>query len=144
MRHFIGSSLLLWLLSLSYLGCEDQGVSPLAPPGGNNNGGGVSFAASIRPLVQTRCATASCHGAGSSQGGLALGSVAYTDVRNAKGGRGGSLVSTPPKADSSLLYTVATSNPPIGYTRMPLGGPYLSNAELTLIRDWINQGAFDN
>jgi hypothetical protein len=44
-------------------------------------------------------------------------------------------------ASQSLLFQkVSEATPPCG-SRMPLGGQPLSGAQLTLIENWINQGA---
>lgn len=48
-------------------------------------------------------------------------------------------------SENSLLYQkLVMDYPPDGGDRMPKGGPYLTSAELRLIRDWIDQGAKDN
>jgi hypothetical protein len=47
-------------------------------------------------------------------------------------------------ASQSLLFQkVSEANPPCG-SQMPLGGPPLSSAQMTLIEDWINAGALND
>ncbi|MFH1213049.1 MAG: c-type cytochrome domain-containing protein [Candidatus Neomarinimicrobiota bacterium] len=47
-------------------------------------------------------------------------------------------------ADNSLLYQkISTDTPPTG-ERMPQGGTRMTSTEISLIEDWINQGAKDN
>lgn len=102
----------------------------------------VSYAADIQPILSSRCAIPVCHGAGWSSGGYTMGGGApYTTVRNAVGLHGPIIVAG--NASTSNLYLKTTIIPPF-LTRMPFGGPFLSDAEQALIRDWINQGAMDN
>jgi hypothetical protein len=47
-------------------------------------------------------------------------------------------------ASQSLLFQkVSEANPPCG-SQMPLGGPPLSSAQMTLIEEWINAGALND
>ena len=46
-------------------------------------------------------------------------------------------------ASSLLFQKVSTDNPPVGL-RMPRFAPPLSESEIDLIREWIDQGALDN
>jgi hypothetical protein len=109
----------------------------------------LSFATNVRPLLQTSCAKAGCHGGGSSQGGMALGTATWAAVRAAKGNIAAilvpadSLVVQPYSSTTSLLYTKTTASPPAG-SRMPSGAAALSLSQQALIRDWIDQGAHDN
>lgn len=53
-------------------------------------------------------------------------------------------VVVPYDADNSLLFLkVAFETPPTG-ARMPFGRPPLSQTQIRLIEDWINQGAKNN
>jgi hypothetical protein len=103
----------------------------------------VSFANQVRPLLTGSCAITGCHGGGSSDGGLALGSATYTQVRNGTG-FSGAIISNPPVGANSILYRVLTSSPPSGINRMPDGGPFFDAAQQQIIKDWIDQGALDN
>jgi hypothetical protein len=108
----------------------------------------VSFATQVRPLLQTSCAKMGCHGGGSSQGGMALGTATFAAVRAAKGNIAAilvadSLVVQPYSSTTSVLYTKTTATPPAG-SRMPSGAAALSLSQQGLIRDWIDMGAPDN
>jgi len=51
---------------------------------------------------------------------------------------------TPGDPDNSYLIMKLEGNPAILGNRMPEGGPYLSQAEINVIRRWILDGALDN
>ena len=99
-------------------------------------------------VISNQCPT--CHypsGIGVSLGRLDMSSpaTAYESLVNtpaagdACAGHGVRL--TPDEPDASILYLkVSLDNPPCG-ARMPLGGPALSDAQLSQIRDWIKAGA---
>jgi hypothetical protein len=63
----------------------------------------------------------------------------YNNVMNSVGSQYGRTIVTPGDADGSVLYDKLLPNPQFG-SRMPQGGS-LSDAQITLVRDWINQGA---
>jgi hypothetical protein len=47
-------------------------------------------------------------------------------------------------ASQSLLFQkVSEATPPCG-SQMPLGAPPLSSAQMTLVEDWINEGALND
>ena len=105
----------------------------------SDGGADVGFAASVLPLLNTHCA--GCH-IGVSAGGLNFGSSpTAASVRDASGSSGVEVF--PGLAAQSFLYLKTTTTPPLG-DRMPTGGPYLSDTQQNLIRDWINQGCQDN
>ena len=58
------------------------------------------------------------------------------------GGDHGPAIS-PGNADGSLLVKKLSPTPPFG-SRMPLGGPYLPDTAIGLIKRWINEGAKNN
>ena len=135
-------------LSLLFLyGCSDSGNSPTDPGGGGGGGGGtgvdtISFASDVRPLLQNNnCLNSGCHGTGSSEGELTLGTATYSSVRNGSGTNGSIVVAS--DASSSNLYLKVTSSPPFG-SQMPVTGSKLSVTDQNKIRDWIDQGALDN
>ena len=51
---------------------------------------------------------------------------------------------TPGDPDNSYLIMKLEGNPAILGNRMPDGGPYLSQAEIDVIRRWIRDGAHDD
>ena len=109
----------------------------------DNDGGAVSvlFSFDIRPILLNRCATAGCHGTGSSSGGYSMGNATYSEVRPAVGDHGA--IISAGDADASNLYLKTTTTPPF-LALMPLGRTPLSIADQGKIRDWINEGAIDN
>lgn len=62
-----------------------------------------------------------------------------------RGGSGtASSIIVPGRPCASVLFLKVTSTPPLG-ARMPRNGPpYLSDAQIRLIHDWIAEGALDN
>jgi WD40 repeat protein len=89
----------------------------------------------IRPLLARRCFT--CHNGAEMRSGLNLES--YAGVL--KGGSSGD-VAIPGRAASSMLFKVVNRDE--GVPQMPLGQPKLPDAEIALIRDWIQFGLLEN
>jgi hypothetical protein len=89
-----------------------------------------------------------CHTANgrSPAGGLNLtSSVAWVNLVNAaSSGKSGATRVVPGDPDGSYLIQKLLGAPGIVGARMPFGGPYLSNAQITLIRNWIAAGALDD
>lgn len=100
----------------------------------------VSFARDIRPLFGKSPGGCGCH-ASNSTGGFNLGS--YESLR--RGGLiSGTRIVVAGKPCESILAQKLGLAPPFG-ARMPYNGPpFYSAAELTLVRDWIAEGALDN
>jgi menaquinol-cytochrome c reductase cytochrome b/c subunit len=99
----------------------------------------VSFKKDIQPIFAAHCAT--CH-ISIVSGGLSLAS--YQGLV-----KGGTIVPGPvftagDHAHSVLWQIVSPGTGQPGGQRMPLGGPYLSDAQIKTIADWIDQGAKDN
>lgn len=92
----------------------------------------IDFEQQIRPLLIAKCGT--CHGPDVQKGGLRL------DVRQAafKGGDSGAVL-VPRKVDESELIRRITST--YAADRMPPKGPQLAEAEMTLLKRWIEGGA---
>jgi WD40 repeat protein len=89
----------------------------------------------IRPLLARRCFT--CHSAAEMRSGLNLES--YAGVM--KGGSSGD-VAIAGRAGSSMLFKVVNRDE--GVPQMPLGQAKLPEAEIALIRDWIQFGLLEN
>jgi cytochrome c/WD40 domain-containing protein len=89
----------------------------------------------VRPLFARRCFT--CHSASEMRSGLNLES--YAGVM--KGGGSGDAV-IPGRPASSMLLKVVNRDE--GVPQMPLGQPKLPDAEIALIRDWIQFGLLEN
>ena len=93
--------------------------------------------------VQTRifdvsCASSGCHG-GSAWPDLSAGK-AHGNIVDIESTQGLPLV-YPGLPDSSYLYLKLLPEAPISGGRMPLGGPYLDEASLEIVRAWIERGA---
>jgi mono/diheme cytochrome c family protein len=104
--------------------------APASPPPAA--GPPVDFAGQILPIFERACV--SCHGPKKAQGGLQLTSAR----RLMKGGIGDNLI-VPGKADQSYLVQRLLGQG--GEDRMPLKKDPLPDAEVELIRRWIDQGA---
>lgn len=100
----------------------------------------VSFEEQILPIFMTRCIN--CHSSDASFGNLDLSS--YESLMSGNNDHPDNLV-VPGYPDQSLLYeAVANNEQTVLDYRMPKDGPYLSEANIQLIYDWIYQGAKDN
>ena len=106
---------------------------------GATGGPPVSFKSDVSTIFTAHCAT--CHLNGQSLGGLQL---TYAGIM-----KGGIIVPGPAVKPgnhaSSVLWQIiqpGTGQP--GGNRMPLGGPYLSDAQINTIANWIDQGAKNN
>jgi mono/diheme cytochrome c family protein len=93
--------------------------------------GGVSFNDQILPIFQNSCNN--CHGGERIEEGLSL--RTYSDMM--AGSKNGAVVVPGSAQESSLAELVANH-------KMPKRGAKLSDAQVQLIVDWINQGAQDN
>jgi hypothetical protein len=102
----------------------------------------------VYAVISSRCML--CHSGGMPSGGLNMSSkpLAYQNLvgvaaaGSSCAGMGTRVVASDP--DGSLLFRKVSEMMPGCGGRMPLGGPYLSSANVTLIRDWIAAGAMDN
>ena len=92
----------------------------------------INFESQIRPLLQQKCGD--CHGNESPEGGLRL------DVRGSffRGGNSGSPVNLKSPTDSELLRRITSTDPDL---RMPPDDPPLTDTEIRLLRNWIENGA---
>ena len=123
------------LLLLAFPACKDASVDPPAPGGSTTPPpGAISFQHQILPILSDHGCTG-CHGGTS---GLSVGTVSALMV----GGNHGPAI-TPGNADGSIIVQKLSATPPFG-SRMPLGGPYLNDATIGLIKQWINEGAKNN
>jgi hypothetical protein len=95
--------------------------------------GEVSFSRQIAPILLEKCVT--CHGPEKTKGGYRLDSFAGL----LKPGESKKPAITPHFAEKSRLFElVATSD---ADDRMPQKGDPLSRSQISLIRDWITEGA---
>ena len=94
----------------------------------------VSFQKDISPIFEQACAK--CHLGDMAMGKLRLDSEA--DIL--KGGVSGPAVVAGKSGDSLLVKRILGLN---DAPRMPMGGSPLSDAQVKLIRAWVDQGKFD-
>lgn len=148
------------LAALLAAACEaayEPDVGPLTGPasGGADSGAGpvavgactdsdteaaISLALDIRPLMYRSPGGCSCH-ASSTTSGFNLGT--YDRLRRG-GNNSGEQVIVPGSPCDSILVQKLGPTPPFG-SRMPFNGPpYFTPEELTLVKDWIAEGALDN
>lgn len=142
----------LAFVSLALAGClgalaPDVGplqVDPSTCPGDSDPTAAVHFAADIHDGVFQRNGCLMCHtegGKGLTQSGLDLST--YATLRTG-GGRTGIAIVVDGNPCASLLVQKLEPSPPFG-RRMPYNGPpYLSDADLQRVRDWIAEGALDD
>jgi hypothetical protein len=108
-------------------GLESEGASfEIAPE--------ISFAGDVVPLVQGRYGCTGCHAYGAAEGGFEV--LPYESLV-------ASTAVLPRFSGSSRLRQRLLSSTPVS-ERMPDGGPYLTDADILKIADWIDQGARDN
>ena len=93
--------------------------------------GPVDYTRQVHAVFASRCLV--CHSQEKRSGGLSL--ATYADVLD--GGRSGAAVKPGNSAHSLLVERITGS----GATRMPLGGPALTAAEIGILTAWIDQGA---
>lgn len=91
----------------------------------------VDYERQVRPIVAARCS--GCHNETKRSGGLALASLADALA----GGRSGAAI-RPGKGSESLLVERLTAEGP---ARMPFGGKQMPEAEIALVKKWIDEGA---
>lgn len=134
------------------MGCQAAPQSPDGPesPGMEtpDNGDTVSFADDVQPIFTARCAGCHSSGGAAELAGIELlltSNVAHNLLVNQRSVQNSDLILVVPgDANASLLFQkVNSDSPPVG-GRMPQFQPALSQAQIDVIRDWIDQGALDN
>jgi hypothetical protein len=108
----------------------------------------VSFSAQIQPIFNARCL--GCHTTTGAASILVLNSGAYNDLVNRPTAASstptpqGILVKPGDSANSILYQRVSGIGLPNVQLQMPLGGPFLSAEDQSLIKTWIDEGAKNN
>ncbi len=132
---------------LTMPGCKHEPLIPAGEPTGENNGTGnngnnsgnglpcnpdsIYFQQQILPFLITNCAKSGCHDAASAQDGVILNN--YNNVINT-----GEVEAFDP--DNSDLWEVITESDP-DKVMPPPGENQLTQSQINMIEDWINQGA---
>jgi len=108
----------------------------------------VSFSAKIQPIFNARCL--GCHTTTGAASILVLNSGAYNNLVNRPTAASstptpqGILVKPGDSANSILYQRVSGIGLPNVQLQMPLGGPFLSAEDQSLIKTWIEEGAKNN
>lgn len=119
-RLLLFSSAIFFLISLTYCGNESN-PTPTTPTTPSTNDT-ICFESQIEPLLVFNCANSGCHDAASATSGVVTES--YSTIRAQV---------TPNNLDNSPLYNAIKS----GFHQ----GVQLDNEQLTLVQNWILQGA---
>ncbi len=107
------------------------GKSSADPPAASGSAAAVDFVGDIKPIFVKHCYE--CHGPGEERGGLSL---AQHALALAGGDTAPAIV--PGSADASLMVKRVTGGQP---PAMPLDREPLADAEIELLKLWIDQGA---
>ena len=122
----------------------DSNGRPIGESGGNTGGGlAPTFSSIQRQVLTPRCTV--CHSGAAAPAGLRLdeGSSYGLLVGVASRESGGTQRVAPGRPDDSYLVHKIEGRAAVG-ARMPLGGPYLDDATIAVIREWIARGAQNN
>ncbi|HET7317941.1 MAG TPA: CHRD domain-containing protein [Nitrospirota bacterium] len=115
-------------------------------PNGEIRGQFMSFAANIQPIFDAQCV--SCHDPGKQAQFTYLFLAApysFYSLVNQPATQSSGIRVIPYDAAGSFLLSKTTGNGlPAGVSRMPPGGPFLSDTEENLIRTWIIMGALND
>lgn len=101
--------------------------------------GEISFARDIVPIFRSRCVM--CHMPGSEQAGLVLHPKGgYSNLVDVKSTQSPLMRIAPGRVEDSYLYRKLLGTAGTG-ERMPFGDSPLSDAQIELVRTWIESGA---
>ena len=144
MRCISNASVCVTALALAACAGNGDGLDANGRPIGSGGGGGGPLVAtfdSIQSNVFTPICTA-CHTGAAAPQGLRLDASSSYDllVGIASSEAPSTLRVKPGDPDHSYLVQKLEGNASVG-ARMPFGGPYLSQATIDVIRQWITDGA---
>jgi hypothetical protein len=139
MNRFKSFILMTFFCGLSFCIIQCKHEFPNPNPGSNSStptqtsscsADSVYFGSDILPIINSNCATSGCHDAITHKEGIIL--TDYTHIVNRV---------SPFNAESSSLYTVCVRG---GERMPPKPMPALTQAQLSKMIIWINQGALNN
>ena len=113
------SIIVVCLTALFFSSCYYDNAALLYPGGVNCTGITPSYATTVAPLIQARCATAGCHSAGVTNTGGPL--TNYTEI----------------KAKAAAIKTTVLNG------SMPKGSTFTAT-EIKTISCWVDNGAVNN
>ncbi len=113
---------------------------------GDDGGGAVTFSALQDDFFTPTCARAGCHSSGASSGGLILSAdVAYGNLVDSPSQQQPQFNRvTPNEPDNSYLIKKLRGDLDITGSRMPAGGPFLTDEQIERFVSWIDAGAPNN
>ena len=134
--------LLVFILILASCGKLKELPTSADGGGGDPIDETATFTRVQNEIFTPTCAAIGCHDPLGQQQGLVLTSgQAYAHIVGKPSTEMPALSRvTPSDANNSYLYRKITGSGITG-DRMPQGGPYLNDAQLKLVRDWIRRGA---
>jgi len=118
--------------------CGGGNSSPTAPSSGAALTATFSSIQSV--VLQPRCAS---HHNGGQSPDLRAGS-AYASLVNVRSTQSNLMLVAPGDPEASYLIHKLEGRAGIAGDRMPQGGPFLSSADIAVIRSWIQAGAPNN
>jgi hypothetical protein len=125
------------------LSCGKLGELPTAPTSGPPDpiDPTATFTRVQNEIFTINCGAFGCHGRAGAQEQLTLvGQITYSDIVNKPSVESPLPRVTPLDPTSSYLYRKITGTGITG-DRMPQGGPFLTDDQEKLVRDWIRRGA---
>lgn len=134
------SGFVVFVIFISFNACTTDPIGspnntqtdpPIQDPGTDNlcDPGVISFQHQVLPIMISSCAYSGCHDAVSAKDGIVL--TNYDNVRKEV---------KPGDPNDSELYESITENDPDDIMPPPPAAP-LTTEQITIIREWINQGA---
>lgn len=129
-------------LGLVVVSCGDNSTGANGGGNGTGNGDGDTPTeptfSNVLDIFNNNCGGSGCH-IGETTSGVRLDS--YDNVTNSEGVQYGELVVQAGNAAASPLVDKIESDNPQEGDRMPPNGSYLSNDQIDLIKQWIDDGA---
>ena len=138
------STAALGVIAACLTGCTNESPSlrviSVVPPANTT----ISFSADVQPIFTRSCARAGCHGSGTFSQGLNLESGSSYGLLVGVASTEDPTLKRVEPGMSDLSYLIRKIEGTGIGDRMPQGGPFLPDAEVQVIKDWIDQGALDN
>jgi hypothetical protein len=141
------------LYAIAVWGCAGDGPppqpTPTPGPSQTPGGSGVTIDVVQARIFNVTCLTSGCHNAGDRAGnlilepGLSWSNLVGVVPDNTPAAEAGNLRVRAFDTQTSFLVAKLEGPPSNQGSRMPQGGPFLSNSDVDLVREWILDGALD-